>query len=170
MRRLSKWIGLGAALAFAATAATAATPAEDAYAQWQVAQKRWEDGQAAYEAWSAKRPGWTTTESGLQWRRIKKASSKAKQPTAEDVVTIHYVGTFIDGREFDSSRKRGEPATFPLYQLIQGWQEGVPLMRVGERFEFVIPAKIAYGPRYRAGIPGNSTLLFDIELLGVGEE
>lgn len=156
------------ALTFAAGAA-AATPAEDAYAQWQVAQKRWEDGQAAYEAWSAKRPGWTTTASGLQWRKVKKASAKARQATPADVVTIHYVGTFIDGREFDSSRKRGEPATFPLNQLIRGWQEGVPLMRIGERFEFVIPAAIAYGPRYRAGIPGGSTLLFDIELLDVGD-
>jgi FKBP-type peptidyl-prolyl cis-trans isomerase len=82
-------------------------------------------------------------------------------------VTIHYTGTFIDGREFDSSRSRGEPATFPLGRLIKGWQEGLPMMRVGDRCLFAIPGALAYGDRYRDPIPANSALLFDIELLAI---
>jgi FKBP-type peptidyl-prolyl cis-trans isomerase len=78
------------------------------------------------------------------------------------------VGRFIDGRVFDSSRARGQPATFPLPQLIKGWQEGVPMMRVGETWSFVIPAEIAYGNRNRSGIPSGSTLVFEIELIGIG--
>lgn len=132
-------------------------------------QARWEQGQKAYEAWSARRHGWTTTESGLQYRRIKAAPASSPRPAPGATVTIHYTGTFIDGREFDSSRTRGEPATFPLGRLIKGWQEGVPLMRVGERFLFVIPADIAYGNRNRAPIPNGSTLLFDIELIALPE-
>jgi FKBP-type peptidyl-prolyl cis-trans isomerase FkpA len=130
-------------------------------------QEQWEQGQAAFEAWSLARPGWKVTESGLQYRRIKSARSSAPKPAPDAVVTIHYVGRFIDGREFDSSRSRGEPATFPLPRLIKGWQEGVPMMRVGETWEFVIPAKIAYGSRYRAPIPSNSTLQFEIELIAI---
>lgn len=132
-------------------------------------QEQWEQGQKAYEAWSAARPGWKTTPSGLQYHVVKKASSKAAKPEPGATVTIHYVGRFIDGREFDSSRKRGEPATFPLGQLIKGWQEGVPMMRVGETWEFVIPSDIAYGSRNRAPIPPNSTLLFEIELIDIPE-
>lgn len=132
-------------------------------------QARWEHGQKAYEAWSAKRRGWTTTESGLQYRRIVTAPASSPRPDPGATVTIHYTGTFIDGREFDSSRARGEPATFLLGRLIKGWQEGVPLMRVGERFLFVIPADLAYGDRNRAPIPNGSTLLFDIELIAIPE-
>jgi FKBP-type peptidyl-prolyl cis-trans isomerase len=90
-------------------------------------------------------------------------------PAPDAVVTIHYVGRFIDGRVFDSSRARGAPATFPLSRLIKGWQEGVPMMRAGETWEFVIPSKIAYGARYRDPIPANSTLLFEIELIAIPE-
>lgn len=126
-------------------------------------QEQWVQGQRAYEAWSAARPGWKTTASGLQYRRVNRGHGP--HPSATDTVTIHYVGRFIDGRVFDSSRERGEPATFPLPQLIKGWQEGVPMMRVGETWQFVIPSKLAYGDRYRARIPAGSTLLFEIELL-----
>ena len=91
-------------------------------------QEQWEQGQAAFEAWSLARPGWKATETGLQYSRVKAAKTSAPMPAADAVVTIHYVGRFIDGREFDSSRARGEPATFPLPRLIKGWQEGVPLM------------------------------------------
>jgi FKBP-type peptidyl-prolyl cis-trans isomerase len=133
-------------------------------------QEQWEQGQKAYEAWSAARPGWKVTASGLQYRRVKAAKASAPRPTPADTVTIHYVGRFIDGRGFDSSRERGEPATFPLPRLIQGWQEGVPMMRVGETWEFVIPSTIAYGDRNRDPIPPNSTLLFEIELIGIGDD
>ncbi len=130
-------------------------------------QEQWEQGQAVFEAWSLKRAGWKATDSGLQYRRMKAAKSSAPMPVPGAVVTIHYVGRFIDGREFDSSRARGEPATFPLPRLIKGWQEGVPMMRLGETWEFVIPASIAYGSRYRDPIPSNSTLQFEIELIAI---
>ena len=133
-------------------------------------QEQWAQGQAAYLAWSSARPGWTTTASGLQYRVVKKAKAAAPKPEPGAVVTIHYVGTFIDGRKFDSSRDRGEPATFPLDRLIVGWQEGVPLMRVGEVWEFVIPAAIGYGERSRDPIPPGSALLFEIELIAIPGE
>ena len=130
-------------------------------------QQRWEAGQAAYLAWNARRSGWRTTESGLQYKCIKRGPDSAPRPEPGATVTIHYTGTFIDGREFDSSRTRGEPATFPLGRLIKGWQEGLPLMRVGDRCLFAIPANLAYGEGYREPIPGNSALLFDIELIAI---
>ena len=111
--------------------------------------------------------GWRVAASGLRYRQVASGQPDAPRPAATDTVTIHYVGTFIDGREFDSSVGRGEPATFPLPRLIRGWQEGVPLMAVGDRFEFAIPDQLAYGPRGRGPIPGGATLLFTIELLGV---
>jgi FKBP-type peptidyl-prolyl cis-trans isomerase FkpA len=132
-------------------------------------QARWEAGQAAFLAWNARRSGWRTTASGLQYKILKRAPATAPRPEPGGLVTIHYTGTFIDGREFDSSRTRGEPASFPLNRLIKGWQEGVPMMRVGERWLFAIPANLAYGERYRAPIPSNSALVFDIELLAVPE-
>src|SRR5690606_7106575 len=79
--------------------------------------------------------GWRRTISGLRYRKLG-GSADGPRPTVDDTVTIHYVGTFIDGTEFDSSVARGEPATFPLRGLIRGWQEGVPLMAVGDRYEF----------------------------------
>jgi FKBP-type peptidyl-prolyl cis-trans isomerase len=131
-------------------------------------QARWEAGQAAYLAWNGKRRGWTTTASGLQYRCVQHGKRDAPKPAPGATVTIHYVGTFIDGREFDSSRKRGEPATFPLGRLIKGWQEGVPMMRVGDRCLFAIPAALGYGARTdRPPIPPNSALLFDIELIAI---
>jgi FKBP-type peptidyl-prolyl cis-trans isomerase len=134
-------------------------------------QEQWVQGQKAYEAWSAARPGWATTASGLQYRRDKAAPAGAAKPAPGANVTIHYVGRFIDGRVFDSSRERGEPATFPLNRLIKGWQEGVPMMRVGETWSFVIPAAIAYGDRTDRGpIPPGSTLLFEIELIAIPAE
>lgn len=147
--------------------ACASTPAPQPVTYSGTPQEQWIQGQRAYEAWSAQRRGWKTTESGLQYRRVKAAPASAPRPDSTDTVTIHYVGRFIDGRVFDSSRERGEPATFPLPQLIKGWQEGVPMMRVGETWEFVIPSHIAYGERDRPPIPAGSTLLFEIELLGI---
>jgi FKBP-type peptidyl-prolyl cis-trans isomerase FkpA len=158
-----------AALVLAAASALAAcaiTPARAPVTYTGTPQEQWVQGQKAYEAWSAARPGWRVTPSGLQYRKLKGRGS-GPRPSPTDTVTIHYVGRFIDGRVFDSSRQRGEPATFPLPQLIKGWQEGVPLMRVGETFEFVIPSHIAYGERNRARIPPGSTLLFEIELIAV---
>ena len=95
------------------------------------------------------------------------ARGRGPHPAATDTVTIHYVGRFIDGTEFDSSVARGEPATFPLNRLIRGWQEGVPMMSVGDRYEFAIPYNLAYGYGGRGPIPGGATLLFTIELIAI---
>jgi len=160
-----------AALALSACATAKPPPAPAApVAYVGTPQEQWVQGQKAYEAWSKARPGWTTTASGLQYHVRKAAPASAARPAPGATVTIHYVGRFIDGRIFDSSRARrarGEPATFPLNRLIQGWQEGVPMMRVGETWDFVIPAAIAYGERNRPPIPPGSTLLFEIELIAV---
>ena len=109
--------------------------------------------------------GWRRTPSGLRYRRVS-GNGQGRHPTVADTVTIHYVGTFIDGSEFDSSVRRGEPATFPLARLIRGWQEGVPLMGVGDRYEFAIPYNLAYGMG-RGPIPAGATLLFTIELIAI---
>ncbi|WP_269219295.1 FKBP-type peptidyl-prolyl cis-trans isomerase [Brevundimonas vesicularis] len=132
-------------------------------------QQQWDQGNAAYLAWNGARRGWTTTESGLQYRRVGKAHPEGAQPRATDMVKVHYRGAFIDGREFDSSYARNEPAEFPLNRVIKGWTEGVALMRVGEIYEFVIPASLGYGSRWVGGdeLPPNSTLRFSVELLDV---
>jgi FKBP-type peptidyl-prolyl cis-trans isomerase FkpA len=157
---------LSAALAACATA-PATTPA-DAPVRHST-QAEWDAGQAAYLAWNGARRGWTTTESGLQYRREGRAHPEGAQPSATDTVRVHYEGTFIDGRKFDSSYDRGEPAEFPLNRVIKGWTEGVALMHVGETYHFAIPADLAYGARWVGGgdIPPNSTLLFKVELLEV---
>ena len=110
--------------------------------------------------------GWQRTVSGLRYRKVS-GSADGPRPSITDRVTIHYVGRFIDGTEFDSSVARGEPATFPLNRLIRGWQEGVPLMAVGDRYEFAIPYHLAYGPAGRGPIPGGATLLFTIDLIAI---
>jgi len=110
--------------------------------------------------------GWNTTPSGLRWRRIA-GDGSGKHPGPTDQVTVHYVGTFIDGTEFDSSIKRNEPATFPLNRVIKGWTEGVQLMGIGDKVEFAIPQELAYGPNGRGPIPGGATLLFTVELLDI---
>jgi FKBP-type peptidyl-prolyl cis-trans isomerase FkpA len=109
--------------------------------------------------------GWHRTLSGLRYRKIS-GRGTGPHPAPTDTVTIHYVGRFIDGTEFDSSVARNEPATFPLPRLIRGWQEGVPLMRVGDRYEFAIPYNLAYGAG-RGPIPGGATLLFTIDLIAI---
>ena len=110
--------------------------------------------------------GWRVTPSGLRWRRIA-GDGSGVHPGPTDNVTVHYVGTFADGREFDSSVARGEPATFPLNRVIDGWQEGVQLMGVGDKVEFAIPWQLAYGPVGKGPIPGGATLLFTVELLDI---
>jgi FKBP-type peptidyl-prolyl cis-trans isomerase len=150
--------------------ACATARVEPALAPSSDPQVRWEQGQAAYLAWNAGRPGWKTTASGLQYKIVKRAPKSAPKPEPGATVTIHYTGTFIDGRKFDSSRDRNEPATFPLGRLIKGWQEGVPMMRKGERWLFAIPADLGYGNRNRDPIPNGSALLFDIELIDIPAE
>ena len=135
----------------------------------EASQANWDAGQRAYLDWNRAQAGWTVTDSGLQYRRIGRANPAGAQPKSTDTVSVHYRGTFVDGREFDSSWSRGEPTEFPLNRVIKGWTEGVALMREGERFEFVIPAELAYGSRWVGGdeLPPNSTLLFTVDLLAV---
>ena len=110
--------------------------------------------------------GWGYLPGGLLWRRVAGDGSGAR-PTVDDTVTLHYVGTLVDGTEFDSSVRRGQPATFPLRGLIPAWQLAVPMMGVGDTIEIAAPASLAYGPLGRGPIPGGATLLFRIELLGI---
>ncbi len=109
--------------------------------------------------------GVITTESGLQYEVL--VMGKGKIPQATDRVKVHYHGTLIDGTVFDSSVDRGEPASFGLNQVIPGWTEGLQLMPVGSKFRFYIPQQLGYGTRQTGSIPPYSTLIFEVELLGI---
>ncbi|MFH0988400.1 MAG: FKBP-type peptidyl-prolyl cis-trans isomerase [bacterium] len=120
----------------------------------------------AFLAENKKKQGVITLPSGLQYKVIKNGTGK--QPKATDTVTVHYRGTLTNGKEFDSSYKRNEPTTFPLNQVIKGWTEGVQLMKVGSKWQFFIPSQLAYGERAMgAEIKPNSTLIFEVELVGI---
>jgi len=111
-------------------------------------------------------PGAVVTASGLVYRSLK--DGEGPSPAATDRVRVHYRGTFPDGREFDSSYSRNEPAEFPLDKVIKCWTEGVQRMKVGGKAKFTCPAAIAYGERGAGGvIPPNATLQFEVELLGI---
>jgi len=115
---------------------------------------------------NAKKEGVMVTESGIQYLVL--TAAEGDKPVATDTVKVHYVGTFLNGETFDSSRDRGEPAVFPLNRVIKGWTEGVQLMSVGSKFKFTIPSDLAYGPNGNPPrIPGNSVLEFEIELLEI---
>ena len=107
------------------------------------------------------------TESGLASKVLQKGTGTA-HPTATDKVTVHYTGWTTDGKMFDSSVKRGQPATFPLNGVIKGWTEGLQLMTVGEKRRFWIPADLAYGENPGGGRPGGM-LVFDVELLEIAQ-
>ncbi|KXJ58106.1 MAG: peptidylprolyl isomerase [Alteromonas sp. Nap_26] len=130
----------------------------------QAAEKNVEAG-IAYLEENGKRDGVVTTESGLQYEVLTEGTGVS--PVATDVVKVHYRGTLLDGTEFDSSYKRGEPAEFPLNRVISGWTEGVQLMKEGAKYRFHIPSELAYGQRSTGSITPNSTLIFDVELLEV---
>ena len=129
--------------------------------------KNTKDGEI-FLAVNSKKEGVKTTTSGLQYRVIKAGDGKGKAPKATDTVKVHYHGTLIDGSVFDSSVDRGEPISFPLNGVIPGWTEGLQLMKEGDKFQFVIPGKLAYGEQSPSPKIGpNSTLVFDVELLAV---
>ena len=113
--------------------------------------------------------GIQTLPSGLQYKVVKTGSGK--KPTTTDTVTVHYRGTLIDGKEFDSSYRRGKPATFPVNAVIPGWTEALTLMEEGARWELFIPPNLAYGER-SAGrdIGPNATLIFEVELISIEEK
>ncbi len=121
---------------------------------------------AAWLEANKSKPGVIVTTSGLQYKVIKEGTGK--QPTAEDTVEVHYKGTLIDGTEFDSSYKRGKPASFPVNGVIKGWTEALQLMKEGGKLELTIPSDLAYGARGAgANIGPHSTLLFEVELIKV---
>ena len=103
--------------------------------------------------------------SGLQYKVIKEGSGES--PDDNDVVTVHYTGTLVDGTVFDSSRERGEPIEFPVNGVIAGWTEALKLMKPGSQFMLYIPADLAYGDKKTGPIPEGSTLIFDVELLKI---
>ena len=120
----------------------------------------------AYLAENGRKPGVTTTTSGLQYEVI--ASGEGPKPGPGDKVTTHYHGTLINGKVFDSSVDRGEPISFPVGGVIKGWQEALQLMSVGDKWRLTIPYSLAYGERGAgAGIPPYATLIFEVELLGI---
>ena len=107
------------------------------------------------------------TASGLKYQVLKKGTGTVS-PKATDTVKVHYNGTLLNGTVFDSSVERGEPISFPLNRVIPGWTEGLQLMKVGDKFKFEIPADLAYGANSPSPkIPPNSTLVFEVELLGI---
>ena len=129
-------------------------------------------GKAAREAGeqflaeNAKREGVKVTETGLQYEVLTPALGV--KPTPTDTVTCHYEGRLIDGTVFDSSYRRGEPASFPLQGVIRGWTEGLQLMSIGSKFRFFIPFDLAYGAQGAGGsIPPYAALIFDVELIGI---
>ncbi|MDP3651769.1 MAG: FKBP-type peptidyl-prolyl cis-trans isomerase [Rhodoferax sp.] len=122
--------------------------------------------QDAVAAAAAKEAGAMVTSSGLVFRSLKDGTGAS--PSASDKVKVHYRGTFPDGKEFDSSYKRGEPIEFPLSGVIACWTEGVQRIKVGGKAKLTCPASIAYGARGAGGvIPPNATLLFEVELLAI---
>ena len=118
-----------------------------------------------YLAENAKKDGVITLPSGLQYQVLKEGNGK--KPTAKDTVMCHYEGFLIDGTVFDSSVQRGEPATFPLQQVIAGWTEALTMMPVGSKWRLFIPYNLAYGDRDQGQIKPYSTLIFDVELVEI---
>ena len=117
----------------------------------------------AFLAQNKKADGVKTTSSGLQYKVIREG--KGKKPKITDEVVVHYRGTFVNGKVFDSSYKRGKPTTFTLGNVIKGWQEALKLMRKGSKLKVFIPPDLAYGLRGRPNIAPNEALIFDIELI-----
>lgn len=128
-------------------------------------QKNLDEGRA-FLAENGKKKGVVTTASGLQYKVIKAGTGKT--PSRTDTVVTHYTGKLLDGTVFDSSRERGEPATFGVSQVITGWTEVLQLMKEGARYEVYIPSDLAYGTTGAGGKIGpNATLVFDVELISV---
>lgn len=149
-----------AELAAALSALQEKVGAQRAKEQAAAAEKALAAGKA-YLTENAKKPGVTTTASGLQYKIV--TAGTGRTPGPEDTVTVHYKGTLVDGTEFDSSYKRGEPASFPVNGVIPGWTEALQLLKVGGKAQLTIPPELAYGAN---GPLANQVLLFDVELLG----
>jgi len=125
---------------------------------------------AKFLAENAKKPGVQSTASGLQYQVLQPGTGP--KPKATDAVRVNSRGTLLDGTVFDDSAQHGGPATLPLPQMVDGWKEGIPLMPVGSKYRFWIPANLGFGEQGTPGgpIPPNATLVFDVELLGIGPQ
>src|SRR4030042_5942233 len=135
--------------------------------QNEMSEKQKQRGEA-FLAENKKKEGVKTLTSGLQYKVVKAGSGK--KPKLNDTVTVHYRGTLIDGTEFDSSLRRGKPATFPVSGGFPGWTEALPLMEEGAKWQLFIPPKLAYGERGAGGLIGpNATLIFEVELISIQE-
>lgn len=131
----------------------------------ELANKNLEEGKA-FLATNGQKEGVVSLPSGLQYEVIKEGAGA--KPGPADKVTCHYHGTLINGTVFDSSVQRGQPASFPLNMVIKGWTEALQLMPLGSKWRLYLPADLAYGDRHvSAEIGPNSTLIFDVELLGI---
>lgn len=119
---------------------------------------------------NAGKDGVETTESGLQYRVMEEGDDSGAQPGDEDQVRVNYEGRTIDGEVFDSSYERGEPVTFQVDQVIPGWQEALKMMHPGDKWEIYVPSDLAYGEAGTGPIGPNQTLIFKVELLGVGDD
>jgi FKBP-type peptidyl-prolyl cis-trans isomerase len=119
----------------------------------------------AFLAENKTKPGVVTLPDGLQYKIINNGTGAT--PIMNDNVTVNYRGTFIDGKEFDSSAKTGNPAQFPVSRVIRGWSEALMQMKVGSKWQVFVPGELAYGERGGPGIPGNSVLIFEVELLSI---
>ena len=122
----------------------------------------------AFLATNKNNPGVVTTTNGLQYRVI--TNGTGDLPTRYDTVTVNYRGTLLDGTEFDSSFKRGQPAKFPVKGIIPGWTEALEKMNVGSRWQLFVPPQLAYGAQGRPGIPPNALLVFEMDLLATHHE
>jgi FKBP-type peptidyl-prolyl cis-trans isomerase FklB len=136
--------------------------------QEEIAKKNNVDGEA-FLAENKKKEGVKTLPSGLQYKVIKAGTDK--KPKLSDSVTSHYRGTLIDGTEFDSSYKRGQPVTFPVSGVIPGWTEALQLMGEGAKWQIFVPSNLAYGERGAGIVIGpNATLIFEIEIISIQEK
>lgn len=134
----------------------------------ELGDKNMKEGET-FLAENKKKEGVVTLPSGLQYKVV--TAGNGKKPKSSDTVTTHYRGTLIDGSEFDSSYKRGQPASFPVTGVIAGWTEALQLMPAGSKWQLFVPASLAYGPRGAGQMIGpNATLIFEVELLSIQEE
>ncbi len=138
------------------------------YRTWtnhKAAEANFAEGQA-FLVENAKQEGVIQTQSGLQYKVLEEGTGTVK-PTANSHVKVHYHGTLIDGTVFDSSVDRGEPISFPLNRVIQGWQEGLQYMVEGQKIRLFVPSPMGYGTKGTGPIPPSATLIFDVELIAI---
>ncbi len=157
---------LAASLMLALPASGAQAQAREAPSTTAGQDRAWHSQQQLYLLGLTAADGWHLEQGGVRWRWVRYLASD-KRPKVTDQITVHYEGRLIDGTVFDSSYARGAPATFPLGRLVKGWQVAIPKMGVGETIEIAMPADMAYGPVGRGPIPGNATLVFKVELIGI---